>query len=614
MAQRTCDGVKPYRAVFNDSFGSDDQLFDVGGHAFGLVGGRITGDWLPVLVDQKFGEIPFDRLKPHQPGLFLFQIFEQRVCVVTVDFDFGEDGKCHVISQRAKTGDLFRAAGFLRTELVARKAENGEPPVLIFTVQRLEPCILRREPTFRRDIHDENRAADFTQFQFRAVGLLDRVIIDAHRACSCAVHGSMDHIKVLVTTSKPSSRSHRLIARILIASIAVLAVLIFDMRPAVPVKKAPTAAQANRARVLADRVRIQLMQGNGETTVRLDVTDLASLAALASGIAKFGRSDAAFGPDAVVIRNSRSIGPVWLNLSLRVGRSAKGLPDLNLNIGDLPLGKALSRWLINRIFGMLQARRGVIMGLDEIIRSVTIERTSIAVAIDVPPESNIVNALSSIRTRPVDAAHTAAIYCRLFVQNRIRPTSDMAMIVRRAFAPTSSTLAIVEQNRATFTALAMYTTTPDAGRLSGRALRHVSQCQTDRIEPLLAGRADLAKHWAVSAALAVTLGDDVGGAIGEWKELSDSRPGGSGFSFVDLAADRGGLAAARLASDPETASLAANRLRQVTAEDLLPIRALALSEGISERRFLERYASIDSREFSAAKARVDRVIGRTFGR
>ena len=135
-----------------------------------------------------------------------------------------------------------------------------------------------------------------------------------------------------------------------------------------------------------------------------------------------------------------------------------------------------------------------------------------------------------------------------------------------------------------------------------------------RPEPLLAGRADLAKHWSLSAALAVSLGDDVGTAMGEWKELSDSRPGGSGFSFVDLAADRSGLTVAARASDPATAATVVARLRVATDEELLPVRALALSEGLSERDFISIYRAIDSAQFAAAKDRIDRVIAQTVGR
>jgi uncharacterized protein YfiM (DUF2279 family) len=170
---------------------------------------------------------------------------------------------------------------------------------------------------------------------------------------------------------------------------------------------------------------------------------------------------------------------------------------------------------------------------------------------------------------------------------------------------------LVEQNRAALVALAMYVVNPGAGRLAGEASTLAAKCTSRHAPPQFAAREDLPKHWALSAALSVSIGDDVGKAMGEWKELADSRPGGSGFSFVDLAADRSGLATAQAATDPARAGFTVRRLRSAREEDLLPVRALALSEGLSEAEFIKAYQAIDSKAFAAAKSRIDAVIART---
>ncbi|MBX3424359.1 MAG: hypothetical protein KF688_01645 [Pirellulales bacterium] len=59
-------------------------------------------------------------------------------------------------------------------------------------------------------------------------------------------------------------------------------------------------------------------------------------------------------------------------------------------------------------------------------------------------------------------------------------------------------------------------------------------------EPTMRGRRDLAKHFFVSAHLVVILGSDGARDAGLLKEVVDSH-GGSGFSFVDLMADRAGI-------------------------------------------------------------------------
>jgi hypothetical protein len=147
--------------------------------------------------------------------------------------------------------------------------------------------------------------------------------------------------------------------------------------------------------------------------------------------------------------------------------------------------------------------------------------------------------------------------------------------------------------------------------LAPQTMELARACARPSEEIRLAGRADLAKHWALSAALAVTLGPDAAGALGEWKELDDSLPEGSGFSLVDLAADRSGLHTARRATDPATAAAAAQQLAQATEQQLFPLSLLAAREGLSERQFLTRYGTIASHDYQAEVAAIDRALGDT---
>lgn len=54
------------------------------------------------------------------------------------------------------------------------------------------------------------------------------------------------------------------------------------------------------------------------------------------------------------------------------------------------------------------------------------------------------------------------------------------------------------------------------------------------------GRKDWSRHFWVSAGLTVLSDGDRTMAVGLIKEIMDATPGGSGFSFADLAADRAG--------------------------------------------------------------------------
>ncbi|MDX1734106.1 MAG: hypothetical protein R3228_07060 [Halioglobus sp.] len=123
----------------------------------------------------------------------------------------------------------------------------------------------------------------------------------------------------------------------------------------------------------------------------------------------------------------------------------------------------------------------------------------------------------------------------------------------------------------------------------------------------LQGRADLAQHFGISAALAVAGGSALADAIGVFKELDDSR-GGTGFSFVDLLADRAGVALAERATgaraDAVQRLLGGPGLRE---EDYMPDIAL-LPEGLLELTFLRRYGDLDDPRYAAAQAEIERRI------
>ncbi len=85
-------------------------------------------------------------------------------------------------------------------------------------------------------------------------------------------------------------------------------------------------------------------------------------------------------------------------------------------------------------------------------------------------------------------------------------------------------------------------------------------------------------------------------AIGELKEFLDSNPGGSGFSFADLMADRAGTRFARLATESEASGTALYKTPLPTAlteNDFMP-QIQGIPEGISADLFNENYRDVDS--------------------
>lgn len=121
----------------------------------------------------------------------------------------------------------------------------------------------------------------------------------------------------------------------------------------------------------------------------------------------------------------------------------------------------------------------------------------------------------------------------------------------------------------------------------------------------LAGRHDLAQHFVISAALAAWAGEPVADAIGLYKELEDARHG-SGFSFIDLAADRAGTRFGEmLIRNPE--QLIAAMSNPFRDEQLLPAVG-DLPEYLHQPEFKRRFDSPDSPEFKALAAEIERRL------
>ena len=106
------------------------------------------------------------------------------------------------------------------------------------------------------------------------------------------------------------------------------------------------------------------------------------------------------------------------------------------------------------------------------------------------------------------------------------------------------------ENQAALLALVIYFGDPRFERLIGKVRTGSLEGHRRKgPEIRLNGRNDLMLHFLVSAGLQLVSNHGAAMAIGEFKELLDSTGGGTGFSFVDLGADRTGLQFAKVATE-----------------------------------------------------------------
>lgn len=135
----------------------------------------------------------------------------------------------------------------------------------------------------------------------------------------------------------------------------------------------------------------------------------------------------------------------------------------------------------------------------------------------------------------------------------------------------------------------------------------------DEIERLrqritLRGRGDTPRHFWVSAALVIVTDETRATTVGVGKELMDANPGGSGFSFVDLAANRAGILFA-LAATRDAASARAMQMSIVRnglhPDDYCP-EIEDLPEGLTRDQFQSEFGGLPGRRTRDLQTEIDR--------
>ncbi len=411
-------------------------------------------------------------------------------------------------------------------------------------------------------------------------------------------------------------RRRMMVLRLLLLALLLCTLLAISAEPLVPTPRPPDARSIELARGVVRQVAGDDNVAGKRRVILLRQPELDGLSALVSQVVAPTRVEARLEPasrpartaPALVARLSHRLPlGAWLNIEARVRSEGegRGLPVVHARIGHLPVPAWLTRIVLTHGWSLVQADSPQARSLEETLPLVHIGRREARAVLIHPGRSAALASLSRLGGTSIDPRWVARAYCTLTPH----ADADLAAIIRRAWrAPRPRDLSMIEQNRGLMLAVAMRTVPEYRDRLAGAALPLVTACTNPDQPVVLAGRNDLAKHWAMSAALEASLGGSVAQSLGAFKELSDSLEGGSGFSFVDLAADRSGERFARAATNPQLARFIQTRLAAVTQDQLLAREALARPEGLDAALFEQTYSNIDSPEYARALAKIDRLL------
>jgi len=193
---------------------------------------------------------------------------------------------------------------------------------------------------------------------------------------------------------------------------------------------------------------------------------------------------------------------------------------------------------------------------------------------------------------------------RLSLAELLRPLFELAY--QRSTLETA-----IDENRIVISAINDYVNKQETKKLLSTP--EVTPTATgQQYSAFLYKRIDLAQHFIGSAALTASVNKQAAQIAGEEKELSDAQAGGSGFSFIDLAADKAGTRFGEMAtSSPENARKMQKAMSGIKDySDFMP-DPRDLPEHMNEADFKQRFESVNSAVYQEISRQIDARISAT---
>ena len=191
---------------------------------------------------------------------------------------------------------------------------------------------------------------------------------------------------------------------------------------------------------------------------------------------------------------------------------------------------------------------------------------------------------------------------RLSLADLLRPLFELAY-------QRSTLESAIDENRVVISAINDYVNKRETKKLLSTP--DSMQATGQQYAAFLYKRIDLAQHFIGSAALTASVNKQAAQIAGEEKELSDAH-GGSGFSFIDLAADKAGTRFGEMAtSSPENARKMQKAMSGIKDySDFMP-DPRDLPEHMNEADFKQRFESVNSPVYQEISKQIDARISAT---
>ncbi|GGO63946.1 hypothetical protein [Bowmanella pacifica] len=301
--------------------------------------------------------------------------------------------------------------------------------------------------------------------------------------------------------------------------------------------------------------------------------------------------------------------------------SAELLPHKGLRLGTLKLGSVSmpGERVLTALLWLLDWKMGEQLASDFSQRIEQVHLSDEKLLIRLAPFDDLVAKLKALPksnlSEDKELRRQRVQYYLAQLQQMPLPNADVSLgrligyVFNKAQQRTHSGAEASEENEAALMALAIFAGSYRFAHLVGDLAGENGKIQMVATHTTLAQRRDLSLHFLYSAAIKLFSEQGISVAIGEFKELMDRAKKGSGFSFVDLAADMTGIRFAELATDPQTAERLQQTLAGLDSELLFFPSIDGLPEGFDKQAFKHRYQQVDSEAYKAELQEIQRRIG-----
>ncbi|GGF84911.1 hypothetical protein [Alteromonas lipolytica] len=404
---------------------------------------------------------------------------------------------------------------------------------------------------------------------------------------------------------------------LLVSAIALVAVLVVDTAPAVSRVSSQQVDNADTVHELLRQIKTSLSDRHSQQTVAVSQAQFESLMGFAQrALPGFnGAVDVSAGQteiSASVALPAPADG-YFINLSALI-LPGQGVDIEHVQIGNLmlPGDKTLAAavWLVdkftksdvastaaNQITQITMTDERLVLDmrpLDELLQQIDVARENVSSGVD-ELGTLTTDYLAYVNSSPLGSSPTpqsVASYINLVFSRANELSADDTRVMH---------------NQAALLSLAIFLGDHRIAGLAG-ASHPAGVASESKAPAVLAQRNDLARHFTISAALQILSQQNMTMAIGEFKELMDRARGGSGYSFVDLAADMSGIEFAKAASESDSAlKLQKLAVKGLKERDILPFIG-GLPEGLSKAEFSYRYSEVDSPAYRKQVAEIQQRI------